>query len=785
MNRIARPLENLAAHYDAVVVGSGYGGGVAASRLARMGLKVALLERGEERLPGEFPDTPAEATRQAQVQTAHGRIGRADALFDLHAGKDINVLVGCGLGGTSLINANVALHADPRLFDDPVWPAELSGDADLETGYERALAMLKPLPYPDDGKDFPALNKLKAMAAAAPSFGVPLTPPPINVSFAAGYNPAGVWQPACNLCGDCCSGCNTGAKSTTQMNYLPDAAAFGAEIFCGVKVRSVSAREGGGWNVHYVPQGLGREGFEAEEPVVSADTIVLAAGTLGSTEILLRSRERGLALSAALGTRFSGNGDVLAFGYNNDAPIDGIGFGEDSPAYDFRTDRRGPVGPTIAGLIDLRAAGDGAADVERGMVIEEGAIPGGIGSFLPAIMAAAAAALGTDTDTGDYFSEKAREIESLVRGPYHGAVNHTQTFLVMSHDGADGAMKFADDRLHVEWPGVGDKDGFKRVAANLEKAVAATGGTYVPNPIWTDLFDHSLVTVHPLGGCPMGEDAATGVVDGRSRVYAGTSGTAVHPGLFVCDGSIMPRSLGVNPLLTITAFAERAMMKRAAELGRPIDMTPAARQAPAEAGPGTVGIRFTEKMGGTVVPAGGGEPSECHFVVTVIAEDADRLIRDTAHEADLTGTVHLPAVSAEPLTVSGGRFNLFTMASDQAATRQMEYHMPLTDTGGRRYLFAGRKLIHDDRGFDLWADTTTLFVKIYDGPDETARLAWEGTLKIDPMDFARQLTTMTVTNAPGLLVKVNTLRKFGLFFAGQLYDTYVGPAPPPYAPAAS
>ena len=777
MKRIARPLSAMDASYDAIVVGSGYGGGTAASRLARMGYRVALLERGPERLPLEFPDTPGEATREAQIHTAKGHIGSPTGLFDLHVGKDINVLVGCGLGGTSLINANVSLRADPRLFDDPAWPAGVC-DADLDTGYARALAMLKPRPYPDGEPDWPKLNKLEAMKAAAGKFAVPLSLPPINVSFAAGYNPAGVWQPACNLCGDCCSGCNTGAKSTTQMNYLPDAAAFGAEIFCEVQVRSVSPREGGGWNVHYLPQGLGREGFDAEEPIVSADILVLAAGTLGSTEILFRSRARGLPVSARLGEGFSGNGDVLAFGYNNDVPIDGIGFGTDSPHYDYRTDGRGPVGPCISGLIDLRAADAGAADVERGMVIEEGSIPGGIGGFLPAVMAACAAALGTDTDKGDFLAEKGRELWSLVRGPYHGAVNHTQTYLVMSHDGAAGRMRFADDRLIVDWPGVGEMEGFKRVAANLEKAVAATGGTYVPNPIWTEWLGHDLVTVHPLGGCRMADDAAQGVVDGRCRVFSGEAGTAVHDGLYVCDGAIMPRSLGVNPLLTITAFTERAMIKLAADRGRTIDLTPAAQQAPDDAS-ATIGIRFTEKMQGEVVPAGGGAPSDCHFVVTVIAEDADRLLREAAHEADLIGTLHLPAVSADPLTIEGGKFNLFTEAPDKAATRLMEYRMPLTAADGSSYYFHGRKLIHDDPGFDLWSDTTTLFVTIHEGADAQAPLAYQGTLRIDPRDFLHQLTTMKVTNAPGLLARLNTLLKFSLFFAGRLFDTYKGWAKPP------
>jgi cholesterol oxidase len=778
MKRISKPLAQIAPHYDAVVVGSGYGGGVAASRLARMGYSVAVLERGEEIHPGEFPDTPAEALAQSQISGDAGHIGKSTGLYDLHVGAEINVLVGCGLGGTSLINANVALEADPRLFNDPVWPAGLQ-DRDLASGYELARAMLKPRPYPNDGKDWPTVNKLHAMEAAARRLGRPLDLPPLNVSFEAGYNTAGVWQPACNLCGDCCSGCNTGAKSTTLMNYLPDAAAFGAEIFCALRVRSLTARDGGGWNVHYVPQGLGREGFDAEEPIVSADIVVLAAGTLGSTEILLRSRERGLSLSEKLGSRFSGNGDVLAFGYNNDRPIDGIGLGTKSATYDWRTSSERPVGPTIAGLIDLRCT----EDVEAGMVIEEGAIPGGIATFMPSVMAATAAALGDDTDSGDYFREKAREVESLVCGPYRGAVNNTQTFLVMSHDGAEGTMRLHEDRLQVNWPGVGDRPGFRKVAENLREAVAATGGTYVPNPIWTEAFKHDLVTVHPLGGCPMGDHAADGVVDGECRVYAGTSGSEVHDGLYVCDGSVMPRSLGVNPLLTISAVAERAMIRLARARQRTIDTTPAAQQAPVDPLRTTVGIRFTEKMGGTVTPAGGGMELPAHFVVTVIAPDAERLLKEKDHEADLVGTLHLPAASPEPLTVSGGRFNLFTVATGQAATKQMEYRMPLTAADGTRYFFFGRKLIHDDPGFDLWKDTTTLFVRIHEGTDDNGRLLYEGTLTIDPRDFVRQLATMTVTDAPNLLTRLNTICKFRLFFAGQLFDTYAGLATGTAAPA--
>ena len=766
MKRLSRELNELKPAYDAVVVGSGYGGGVAAARLTRMGYKVAVLERGLERHPGEYPDTPTEAIDNFQVENEHiGHLGKPTGLFDLRVNPDMNVLVGCGLGGTSLINANVSLQADARVFDDPCWPAGLN-DADLREGYDRATAMLSPVPYPTERAP---LNKLKAMETAGSVLGTPCVRPPINVTFEDRVNAAGVHQRACTLCGDCCSGCNVGAKNTTLMNYLPDAAAGGAEIFCGVSARWIE-RDGDRWIVGYVPQGLHWEDFTPAEQRVSARIVVLAAGTLGSTEILLRSRDRGLSLSPPLGSGFTGNGDVLAFGYNNDVPVDGIGLGVDSAGYDPKTSDRRPVGPTITGLIDLR----GTPALDDGMVIEEGAVPGGLGSVVPAIMAAAAKAAGHDTDRGDLVSEAAREIESLTLGPYHGAVNHTQTFLIMAHDGADGEMRLAQDRLRVDWPRVGEKPVYTRIADRIRDAVAATGGTYVPNPTWTDILKHQLITVHPLGGCPMGADASAGVVDGACRVYAGTSGTQVHPDLYVCDGAVMPRSLGVNPLLTISAVAERAMILLAKRENKTIDMTPRPVMADANAGK-TVGIRFTERMAGTIHLVAGGPQSDASFVVTVIAPDAARFIDERDHDAELVGTVEAKALSPDPLTVSGGRFNLFVDDPGRVETKQMRYAMPLTASDGARYFLRGIKEIHDDAGFDLWRDTTTLAVKIHQGSDESGPVLYEGTLNIAISDFIKQLQTMTVTDAPNVVARFEMMGRFGRFFAGVVFDSFGGP----------
>ncbi|HJV70263.1 GMC family oxidoreductase N-terminal domain-containing protein, partial [Ideonella sp.] len=233
MKTIASPLGQIKGHYTVVVVGSGYGAGVAASRMARAGVSVCVLERGREILPGAYPDTLAGVQAELQIDTAEGRIGDEQGLYNLHVNPDMLALVGAGLGGTSLINANVVLEMDKRLFLSADWPEPFRQDPDLLAPYaERARAMLDPSPYPSE---FPPLNKLGALQASAQAMRQPFYRPPIAVNFVDQKNPFGVVQPKCTLCGDCTSGCNVGAKNTTLMNYLPDAHAHGAELFTGAR----------------------------------------------------------------------------------------------------------------------------------------------------------------------------------------------------------------------------------------------------------------------------------------------------------------------------------------------------------------------------------------------------------------------------------------------------------------------------------------------------------------------------------------------------------------------
>jgi cholesterol oxidase len=549
--RLAFPAGDLpdGATATVVVIGSGYGGGIAASRLARAGQKVVVLERGKEWRAGDFPTGPLAAASQLQIDTPRGRIGARTGLYDMRGNQEVDLVVGCGLGGGSLINAGVALEPSPDVFAGARWPQAIRDDQStlLADGFARARAMLDPTPYPDHA---PALPKLAALARAADAVGRACVRPPINVAFEARINAGGVAQAPCTLCGDCVSGCNYNAKTTVDMTFLPDAKAHGAELYTEVTVRWIEAADG----KYRVVWRWTEADDDAALRTITADVVILAAGVLGSTEILLRSAQRGLPSSGRIGTDFSANGDFLSFAYNGNAKAHAVGAGTRSVA------ALGPIGPTIAGVIEPPPG----QPLAEQYIIEEGAIPGAICDGLPIAFAVGAATVGVNTATSfeQRVGQTARALQSLIEGgggAYVGAINNTLSLLTIGHDDASGTLQLEDDRVRVVWPDAGKQPIFQQMQKTCIGATAATQGIWVKDPAWTARGNYNLVTAHPLGGCPMADDASAGAVNPSGQLFSGPAGTAVHRGLYVADGSIIPTSLGVNPLLTISALAERAM----------------------------------------------------------------------------------------------------------------------------------------------------------------------------------------------------------------------------------
>ncbi len=772
---LSSPINKIKQHYTVVVIGSGYGGAIAASRLSRAGQTVCVLERGKEIQPGGYPDCAAKAIPEMQFDLPNKHIGSHTGLYDFRVNPEMNALIGCGLGGTSLINANVSLEAERRVLEQPEWPEAFRNDIDtlVADGFQKAREMLKPIPYPEN---YPTLPKLEALEISSRNLSGSFYRPPINVNFEelpAGINHVGVRQDPCNGCGDCVSGCNYRAKNTVLMNYLPDAKNHGAEIFTEASVRFIE-RHGDHWLVHYQIMDAGRQNFDAPTLFVSADIVFLGAGALGSTEILLRSQAQGLQLSSCLGQKFSGNGDVLAFGYNCDREINGIGFGDHPPV------NREPVGPCITGVIDERANGT----IEEAMVIEEGSIPGALASLLPTTFATLNAAIGDDSDGGiiDELQEAVRVVESAVGGAYEGAIHNTQTYLVMAHDNDRGQMYLDNDRLRISWVGAGEQPFLNTVSNRLKEANKALGGSYIRNPMWTKLLGHELITVHPLGGCTMGEQAENGVVNHKGQVFSDLTGKETYSGLYVSDGSVIPTALAVNPLLTISAVTERTCALLASDYGWTIDYSLPSQPAAPEY-PSAIGLEFTETMRGYFservqdnfqagYDAGKADNSPFSFTLTVSSDNLSEMLANYQHQAQMIGTVIAPAISAEPLTVTGGTFNLFSFDPERASVRQMLYRMVMVTESGQKYWMSGFKEIKDDHGFDLWSDTTTLYITVYTGADETTPVLGKGILHIEIPDFIKQMTTIKAPNAPNKIGELKAISSFGKFFAGTLFEVY-------------
>ena len=532
--------------YQTVVIGSGYGGAITAARLAESGNSVCVLERGKEWQVGEFPDEFGELA--GNVRSRRNPLG----LVDYYACTDIDVLKGSGLGGTSLINLNVAFRPDRELFDDHRWPKtfrDLAESGEIWGYYQRAEEMLRANPHPRwEEKTKVQMMKRRAEQLQDAEFG----PVQLTVNFDLdGPNRFGVEQKPCIDCGDCFPGCNVGAKNTLAMNYLPYAKQNGAEIFTQIDVRYIEKRADGGYTVVY-RHNTGDGHGEPRE--LRAANVVLSAGSVGSTEILLRSAAHGLKTSSRLGGLFSGNGDYLALSYNNDDRCDVLGFGNRP---DTKYAEVAP-GTTIVSAIQYNRSG---AFADRITIEDFSVLPSALVGFFRRSIPGLAGVLGDDTDGGlsDELAEAKRVAIDLARWSPNGALNHSMLYLAMAIDDSRGILSLDDDdKLDIDWPSVKRDPIFDVIEKELHEGHATTlGGTFLQlervNP-WPRKANN-LITAHPLGGCALGDDADAGVVDADGQVFDGEGG--VHQGLFVVDGAVVPMAVAVNPFLTISAIAER------------------------------------------------------------------------------------------------------------------------------------------------------------------------------------------------------------------------------------
>jgi cholesterol oxidase len=560
---------------DVLIIGSGFGGSVMAAVLAKAERKVCVVERGKAYPPGAFPRDPAGVSRNFW-DPSEGLYG----MFDVWNFKGIDAIVSSGLGGGSLIYANVMLRKDKTWFTQksPDWDYNETwrfNQDDLEPHYTEILKFLRvqELPHNTDkervGPDFELTKTRLFLEPIGKGKGEYA---PLAVRFRDGNGTPAVGAPlppeeygnihgtprrtTCRLHGECDVGCNEGAKSSLDHTYLSYAWAEGASIHTFAEVTAIAPRldDSGGYlfdvdlRLHRPPEAQWDKDIPPAYPPdrgdpeitphrIRARRVVLAAGSLGSTFLLLRSR-KALGLDhPALGQRFCGNGDMLGFVRGAPSNLDCT------------------KGPVITAYRRYDADTDTGKPDDHGIYIEDAGYPA-----FAAWLAQSSQFFGLiERIIWQVWRKWRSPLDTNLSAELNAVLDNgkfSATFmplLGMGRDTPDGQLyldKGDDKTLQSSWTIKTSRMYIEAVEGRMKEIAKAMRGRFGSNLMYRSIL-RRLLTVHPVGGCPTDTDHFEGVVDTFGRVRG-------VPGLRVCDGAVFPGPIGPNPSLTIAAFARRS-----------------------------------------------------------------------------------------------------------------------------------------------------------------------------------------------------------------------------------
>lgn len=510
--------------YDVVVIGSGFGGSVSALRLTEKGYKVAVLEAGARFEDKDFAKTSWRLRKflWAPQFGCYG-IQRIDVL------RNVMILSGAGVGGGSLVYANTLYEPLDPFYKDKAWGHITDWRDELEPYYDQAKRMLGVKTYPFETPADRMMKKVAERMGVEGTFhyapvGVTLGEPGQHIDdpYFGGVGPD---RNGCLHCGECMTGCRHNAKNTLVKNYLYLAEKAGAEIHPLTTVTEVKPLRGGGYEV--LARSTKSKLFGSKRRF-TAQQVVFAASTLGTQKLLHRMRDEGHLpnVSQRLGVLTRTNSEALLGAIADDKDIDySEGVAITSSIHPDEFTHIEPVrygkGSNAMSLLQTILARDDTEEPRwrvwlRNMWTEKARIVQlydlrhwSERSIIALVMQSHDNSITTYTKRG-IFGRR------LTSKQGHGAPN--PTFIEPGYD--------AVEHLAEEMPG--------------------TAGGAIGEPFNIPL------TAHFMGGCAIGDSPETGVIDPYHRLYG-------HEGLHVVDGSSVSANLGVNPSLTITAQAERAM----------------------------------------------------------------------------------------------------------------------------------------------------------------------------------------------------------------------------------
>jgi cholesterol oxidase len=504
--------------YDVVIIGSGFGGSVAALRLVEKGYKVAVLEAGRRFADDDFPKT-SWRSRKFLWAPALGCYG----IQRINLLRDVLVLSGAGVGGGSLVYANTLYRPLAPFYSDPQWAGIADWEQELATHYDQAERMLGVVTYGRMTRADEAMKRVAARMGVEETFH----PTPVGVYFGqSGVDPffggAGPARNSCLHCGACMTGCRFNAKNTLVKNYLYLAEQGGAEVHPLTTVDVVRPAAAGGYAVqtHRTGRAWKRRTFEA-------DQVIFAAGALGTQRVLHRSKATGALprLSGRVGALTRTNSEAIlgARTFRRDADYtDGVAI-----TSSFHPDANTHIEPVRYGK------GSNAMGLLQ-TVLTDGGPNRPLRWF------------------GVFFSRPWKHLRVLSVRKWS-----ERTVIALVMQSLDNSLQthfkrgWLGRRRLTTTQGHGAPNPTWVPAGNQAVRLLAEEIDGVPGGSWGEVFNIPM-TAHILGGAPIGADAEHGVIDAYHRVFG-------HPGLHVVDGAAVSANLGVNPSLTITAQAERAM----------------------------------------------------------------------------------------------------------------------------------------------------------------------------------------------------------------------------------